>query len=210
MMKLILMRHGATEGNLQRRYVGCRTDEPLSAEGRMQCARAGVREQVERVYVSPMLRARQTAEICFPQAQVQVVPGLQEIDFGVFEGRNALEMEHDEAYRAWVDSGCEASCPGGESHAEYVARSNAALTCVLLEAAQRKEEQLVVVAHGGTIMAALSTFVQIPDRLDTDQADVNTYFSWHVGNCEGYVVDVCLDGANVTLLNPIHFTRIPL
>ena len=31
-------------------------------------------------------------------------------------------MEHDAAYRAWVDGGCAGRCPGGEDRAEYTAR----------------------------------------------------------------------------------------
>lgn len=209
-MRLLLMRHGATLGNEQRRYVGCRTDEPLSELGRAQCAQAGTFSQIEKVYVSPMLRAQQTARICFPQARLHVVPGLQEIDFGVFEGKSAQEMECDEAYRAWVDSGCEDTCPGGESHAAYVARSNAALLRVLYEAVRRSESQMLVVAHGGTIMAALSAYAWCGPQVDAESPDDNSYFRWHVGNCEGYEADVHLDGATMRLLNPMRFTRIPL
>ena len=59
-----------------------------------------------------MTRARQTAHILFPQAEQIVVPGLREMDFGTFEGRNYIEMENDPDYRAWVDSNCESSAAG--------------------------------------------------------------------------------------------------
>ena len=39
-----------------------------------------------------MTRARQTARILFPEAEQIVVPGLREMDFGTFEGRNYVEM----------------------------------------------------------------------------------------------------------------------
>ena len=48
--------------------------------------------------------------------------GLKEMDFGVFEGRNYREMEYDPQYRAWVETGCEGRCPGGESKAEFCQR----------------------------------------------------------------------------------------
>ena len=210
-MRLILMRHGATPGNEQRRYVGCRTDEPLSAAGRTQCAQAGTYDQVEKVYVSPMLRAQQTARTCFPQAQLQVVPGLQEIDFGSFEGKSAQDMKHDEAYRAWVDSGCQITCPGGESHDGYVARSNAALESLLRKAAQNGEQQVIVVAHGGTIMAALSVFTHVgADDEGELSSDTTNYFRWNVGNCEGYSANVRFDEAKLTLADSEYFSRIPL
>lgn len=203
-MRLSVMRHGATAGNERHRYVGRGTDEPLSESGRAQCARAGADAQVGLVLVSPMLRARQTAELCFPDALQIQVPGLEEFDFGDFEGRNAQEMEDCAAYRAWVDGGCEGRCPGGESRDEYVARSNAALVRALREAAARGDEQVVVVAHGGTIMAALFGLCpEVPEGGDR-------YFCWHVGCCEGYRVEARLDGASVSLEHPERFASLPL
>lgn len=202
-MRLVLMRHGATGGNAQRRYVGARTDEPLSEEGRAQCRRAGVFPQVKRVYVSPLLRARQSANICFPEAQVVVVPGLEEYDFGIFEGRTAQEMERDEAYRTWVEGGCVGRCPGGESRGEYVERSNAALAGLLCEAADRGETEVVVVAHGGTIMAGMSVFAR-------SQEGVDDYYRWHVGTCEGYVATAHLQGAGLVLADCRRFSEISI
>ena len=198
-MRLVLMRHGATVENAQRRYVGARTDEPLSEEGRAQCLQAGVFPQVKRVYASTLLRARQTAGICFPQAQVVATPGLEEFDFGVFEGRTAQEMECDEAYRTWVEGGCVGRCPGGESREEYVARSNAALVDLLHRASDREETDVVVVAHGGTIMAAMSSFAH-------GQGEADDYYHWHVGTCEGYVATVLLQGGELALADCRRFS----
>ena len=182
-MRLWLMRHGATEGNELHRYVGRRTDEPLSEQGRAQCASFGTFPQVEKVYVSPLLRARQTAELCYPHAEIVTVSGLEEFDFGAFEGLSARDMEHDEAYRAWVDGWCTGRCPGGEDRAEFVHRTAAALEALLRGAIERGEQRVVVVAHGGTIMAALHAFAD-GSSLEDD------YFGWSVGCCEGYECDV--------------------
>lgn len=202
-MRLVLMRHGATAGNAQRRYVGARTDEPLSEEGRAQCVQAGVFPQVNRVYVSPLLRARQSAGVCFPQARIVEVPGLEEFDFGIFEGRTAQEMERDVSYRAWVEGGCVGRCPGGESREEYAARSNAALASLLCEAADCGETEVVVVAHGGTIMAAMSAFAQ-------GQGGGDSYYRWHVGTCEGYAATVHLREGVPLLTDCLRFSRLPL
>lgn len=195
MMELWLLRHGATRGNELRNYVGRGTDEPLSPKGSEQCARLGVYPQIERVYVSPLIRARQTAERCFPHAEMLVVPGLEEFDFGVFEGRNADQMVSDVAYRAWVDGGCMGRCPEGESREEFVRRSNEALVSLLIGAERRGEQSVIVVAHGGTIMAALHGLAQIP-------APGDDYYGWHVDPCEGYRVTVRLAGESVQLEDP--------
>lgn len=174
-----MIRHGETPGNAARRYVGA-IDEPLSAHGREQARAAGVFPQVGLVYVSPMLRARQTAGIMFPNARQVEVPGVQEMDFGAFGGRTADEMAGDAAYRAWVAGGCAGRCPGGESRDEFVARVCAAMEAFCRGLRARGEGRAVLVAHGGTLMASLS-------RLADERRG---YYDWLVGNCAGYRMEV--------------------
>lgn len=112
-MKVLLLRHGETPGNRRRAYIGS-TDEPLSPQGREQAQAVAV-PPVERVYGSPMLLRRQTAEILFPGAEYHPVPDLRECDFGAFEGKSYEELKDDPAYRSWIDSGGEGEIPEGES-----------------------------------------------------------------------------------------------
>jgi len=147
-VKLYLIRHGLTRLGEERRYQGA-LDDGLSDRGRAALKRAGLAPAC--VYVSPMLRARETAAILFPDAEQCVIPDLREMDFGAFEGRGWWEMEKDPAYRAWVDGGCTGRCPGGEDRASYSARVCGAMDALL----QNGEDPLVIVAHGGTQMAAL-------------------------------------------------------
>ena len=182
-MKLVIMRHGQTEANERRVYAGV-SNVALSAEGVRQAHAAGVVQSVERVYVSALDRAKHTAAICFPHAKLIEVGGLGELDFGAFEGRSADEMKDDAAYRSWVDGRCIGTCPGGECRADLVRRVKAAIESIVGGARDRGDERVVIVGHGGTIMAAMSAFA------DSD-AD---YFSWQVGNCEGYLIDVAFEG----------------
>ena len=69
----------------------------------------------EVVLTSPMRRCVQTAEILFPDTPREIVYGLQECDFGDFEGKNYAELSGDPAYQAWIDSGGTLAFPGGES-----------------------------------------------------------------------------------------------
>lgn len=176
-VELVLIRHGQTPGNGRHEYVGV-LDQPLSEEGRAQALAAGVDERVERVYVSKLARTHETAAIMFPQAEQVVVEGIHEMDFGAFAGRSADDMVDDAAYRAWVDGGCEGQCPGGESRDVFTDRVCAALERLLREAAARGERRVVMVAHGGTMMAALSRFGD----------GSRSYYEWLVGNCEGYSI----------------------
>ena len=197
-MKLILIRHGATASNELHRYVGKHLDEPLSEAGRRQCEAAGVLAEVETVYVSPMRRARETAQICFPNAQLIPIEGLQEYDFGDFEGKSAADMAEDVAYRAWVESNCTTACPHGESRAEYMARSNTALACVLRDATQHDEDQVIVVAHGGTIMAAIHAWGVDEHNQPISKSDID-YFNWQVGPAQGYTMHARVQDPSITL-----------
>jgi len=174
-MELTLLRHGRTAANRDNRYNG-RTDEPLCEEGLREARAAKANTDVAFVYVSPLKRARQTAEICFPNAEQIVVNGLREMDFGDFEGKTAGEMENDPAYRAWVDGGCVEACPNGESIPSFAKRAMAAFDWTVRDAAARGQSRVGVTAHGGVIMAVMYGF---------SHSDVS-YFDWYVENCGGY------------------------
>ena len=182
-LEFVIIRHGMTPGNERKRYVGA-LDQPLSETGRAQAHAqaaciASVLPDVERVYVSVLQRTHETAAILFPGVKQVIVEGIQEMDFGVFAGRSADEMEDDAQYRAWVDSYCEDPCPGGEARSQFTERVCAGIERLLRDACERGERRVVLVAH----VAALSRFVVDDDR---------SYYEWNTSNCGGYrmVADV--------------------
>jgi alpha-ribazole phosphatase len=178
-MELLLLRHAKTAGNLVKRYIGSRTDEPLAPEG-IEQAGLIIDASIPRVYVSPMKRALETASIRFPNADRIIISDFREMDFGDFEGRSANEMTDDTAYRAWVDANCEPMPPGGsESWQEYSERVCAAFMKLLREASARNEEKVATVSHGGTIMAAMSLWAR-PEK---------PYYMWNPRHCSGYVIN---------------------
>ena len=156
-MLIYLLRHGLTAYNAEKRYQGQR-DIPLSPEGRAQLCRADI--QPKTVYITPLCRTRQTAEVLFPEADLVEVRDLQEMCFGSFEGRNFIEMEHDPDYLAWVDANCESPCPDGETKALFSARVCRAFSALVDKALADGEETLVILAHGGTQMAAMERYAR--------------------------------------------------
>ena len=175
-MSIWLLRHGRTEYNDLHRYQG-KLDIPLSDAGAAELHAADFSPEL--VYVSHLLRARQTARILFPNASQKIVPDLAEMDFGDFDGRTADEMADDAAYRAWVDGGCTGRCPNGEDREEFCARICDAFVPIVSAAAERGEERLVIVAHGGTQRAVMSC-LSLPE---------SDYFSILPPNGGGYVLD---------------------
>ena len=132
MREIILIRHGKTFGNTLGRYIGT-TDEELCPEGREELA--ALREsgqyrsiRPDLVYVSPLRRCRQTAELLFPGVPQEICRDFRECDFGEFENRNYKELTGNPAYQAWVDSGGTLPFPGGESREAFQERCRAEFT----------------------------------------------------------------------------------
>lgn len=177
-MKLYFFRHAMTAGNASHRYIGS-TDDALSEAGIAEAKRSGGSERVKTVYVTPLKRTRETAKILFPKAEQIIVDGLREMDFGAFENRSAAEMASDDAYRAWVDGGCEGTCPGGESREKFCKRVQTSFAA-LLPRLKESGGDAVFVVHGGTIMALISRFA----RPEVD------YYDCAVKNCRGYSLEL--------------------
>ena len=175
-MQIELIRHGKTSYNEPKRYQGI-LDIPLSESGKSALGQSG--RELSRVYVSPLTRSRQTAAILFPGAEQIPVPGLEEMNFGDFEGRLVTELEKDPPYRAWVESGCLAPRPGGESKEIFANRVCAAFENLLDQALSRGETEVVIVAHGGTLMSVMDRYA-LPRK---------SYFAWHRPCGGGYLLD---------------------
>ena len=188
-MQIILIRHGSTEGNALKQYIGT-TDEPLSALGIEQVRAAGRDTTVSRVWVSSRRRTHQTAKMLFPNAVQTEERAFDEMDFGEFEGKNYAQLENNTQYRQWVENGCRDACPGGESRDEFAQRVCDAFEAIVNE--QQGDSKLVFVLHGGTVMALLERFA-VPKK---------DYFTYQLKNCNGYICDVQTDeNGQITLTN---------
>ena len=170
MAELILIRHGKTAGNLLGRYIGSRTDESLCDEGREGLAGKQLPE-VERLYVSPMKRCVETAEILWPgfdRKKMQKVTDLRECDFGDFENKNYKELSGNGDYQAWIDSNGTLPFPNGESMDAFKSRCLEAFARIVEEVSGAEQEWIAsgktgifragIVVHGGTIMAILEQY----------------------------------------------------
>ena len=87
-----------------------------------ECSRAGRYRRSTRqnalpdvVFQSPLRRCQESADILFPGIPQLIIPEFRETDFGDFEYHTYEELKDDTAYRAWIASGGQTGCPGGES-----------------------------------------------------------------------------------------------
>lgn len=85
-MKLFLIRHGESTGNAEKRH-GLFTDE-LTDRGKQQ-AELVIPPECDAVYASDMVRAKQTAEIIFPDREIIIDKRLRERDNGELGGKRS-------------------------------------------------------------------------------------------------------------------------
>lgn len=184
MLKVIFIRHGATAGNVQKRYIGS-TDEALCKEGveKLQKLKdSSVYPVANLVFMSPMKRCRQTAEILYPSHTYHSVEDLSECDFGEFENKSYIDLQGNNEYEKWVKSGGTLPFPCGENMQEFKHRCVRAFLQVMKETEakyENKDASIAFVVHGGTIMAIMEC-LGIPQK---------GYFEWQIGNAEGIVCE---------------------
>jgi probable phosphoglycerate mutase len=149
--ELILIRHGETAWNRERRMQG-QTNTPLSDMGRAQAAAVGQRlasYAFAALYSSDLQRAWDTAAAIAQASGREIVsePRLRERTFGVFEGLTYAEMaqRHPAEHARFELRDPDYAVPGGESPRQFFERS---LACLEDIAAAHAGESVVVVTHG--------------------------------------------------------------
>lgn len=182
--KVILIRHGKTKGNLEKRYVGT-TEESILAVEKQRIYRLASREQIKGVpisnlFVSPMDRCIETAMYLYPHMEQRLVPDFRECDFGDFEYGNYEELSHNPQYQKWIDSNGTMAFPNGEEIADFKRRCQKAFQHTVNRSMEEGNIHMAYVVHGGTIMAILDAFA-LPHK---------SYFHWQVENLEGYLGDI--------------------
>lgn len=190
-MKVVLIRHGQTQGNLEHRYVGS-TDESLLLQETEHLKKVcGLYPQPDTLFVSPKKRCIETAALLYPDKKPECVADLRECEFGAFEYKNYKELQGNVQYQAWIDSGGMLAFPEGESRQSFEGRCAAAFEQCCRLALKKGSDTVAFVVHGGTIMAIL-------DRFSEPHKD---YFDWQVKNTEGFTCELQLDGKELRLSN---------
>ena len=156
-MRLILVRHGATDWNQQRRVQGL-SNLGLNEVGRRQAealALALKNERVDAIYTSPLRRAQETAYAIsrFHQVEVVTLDGLKELDVGEVDGMTYEEMRvnHSEFFAKWMADFTAVRLPGGGTVPELREQCCAAIKDIVKEqqtvaGGKSKNEDRVVVA----------------------------------------------------------------
>jgi probable phosphoglycerate mutase len=153
--RIFLLRHGATEWSVSGRHTG-RTDIALTEEGRRQAERLRARLARERfglVLVSPLKRARETAELAGFGDAAEVDPDLVEWDYGDYDGRTAAEIRQERpGWTPWHDG-----FPGGETLKQMAARAARVVARV-----RDAEGDVALFAHGHILRVVAACWLEQP------------------------------------------------
>ncbi|MCK4241229.1 MAG: histidine phosphatase family protein [Candidatus Atribacteria bacterium] len=164
-IKLILIRHGESDGNLKREFSGFK-DVELAKKGIWQAERLAYRLKrvpVDAVYCSDLKRARRTAEIIFQGKGIDIItnPNFREINFGEWEGYTFEEVKsrhgYGDEFGLWLENtDVKIAIPQGESLADLNNRVMNELSKILKKHQKEdKDKTIAIVCHGGTIRVIL-------------------------------------------------------
>jgi 2,3-bisphosphoglycerate-dependent phosphoglycerate mutase len=162
-MKLILIRHGESEGDLLNVHEG-RADFQLTGNGRDQARRLAAHlkdtYKIDKIYSSPLLRARETAEIIASEANqdIDFLDGLMEWNNGVLAGMDREEArdKYPEPLGGWMPH---QSVENGESMIQFRSRLESVFSYII---SQEEFQTIAIVSHGGVLNKMLQAFLQLP------------------------------------------------
>jgi broad specificity phosphatase PhoE len=189
--RLILVRHGETEGESSIRYHG-RTDVPLSELGRAQMRLAGraleTRHRAKhfaRVFSSPLVRASEGAQIVAgDSAPLITIDEFAEVHFGLFEGLTADEIRerHPDEFARWNADRLAPSYtyPEGESRADFTSRVERGMER-MLDIWTPRDNDALLVAHRGVIRAIVRKLTHCEPIVDLGSIHILRFDGdWHV------------------------------
>lgn len=191
--RFYLIRHGETQWNREGRYQGA-TDIALSPEGRAQAKLVAKRFRylpLDAIYVSPLQRARQTADAIAEETGLTPIVDehFKEINFGEWEGHSIPQLteKYGQAYLDFYENPFEHPFPGEGSFAKVTERSVAGFEELLR---RHPGERIAIVSHGGLLRVLLVAVMGM---------DLNFYRKTWMTNTSITTVDVMEDGRRILM-----------
>lgn len=168
-MKILLVRHGETDWNVQKKIQG-KTDIPLNEAGIKQAEELAEKlvkweRPIVGIYTSRLKRASKTAEIIAKRLEKEYLEtdGLEEIDLGLWEGLSwdQAAANFPEEYKIWHDNRRYTRSPKGESYQDLLERFLPALQKIVKDK-QSETGDIVIVTHSADIMTIMSYINDTP------------------------------------------------
>lgn len=193
-MRVLLLRHGQTDLNVQKRLQGS-SDIPLNERGRTQARETkklleelGI--HVTKILSSPLERAIETGSLAtgIPMEAIETEQNLIEMSFGIYEQKNMNEenpqflvdcFDHPETYQPPV---------GGESYDEVLARAKSIIEkgrSMIANGTLEEDSTLLLVSHGA-LSHAIFEYIKNTPR--------SAYWNVDFNNCAIAELFITTDG----------------
>ncbi|MGZ4516218.1 MAG: histidine phosphatase family protein [Mycobacterium sp.] len=190
--RLVLLRHGQSYGNVERRLDTRPPGAELTPLGRDQ-ARAFAREarRPSLLAHSVAIRASQTAGVIGGELELGAVevPGIHEVQVGGLESRNDDDAvaEFNAIYERWHHGDLDVQLPGGETGNDVLDRYVPVLTDLRLRYLDDHDwtGDIVVVSHGAAIRLAAAVLAGVDATFALDN---------HLDNAASVVLAPITDG----------------
>ncbi|MCL7746577.1 histidine phosphatase family protein [Halalkalibacter alkaliphilus] len=163
-MDLYFVRHGITDWNKEKRYLG-HTDRGILINELDQLTKLKDELQkisFDQIFTSDLCRCQETLTYLNLSLPAYVDTRLREMNFGDWEGKTYEELKHIASYQNWLDNWEHYSTPNGESGESFKARINSffdELFQQLLENTANYNKQILIMTHGGVIRYFVSKMV---------------------------------------------------
>jgi len=151
---IYIIRHGLSRHNQQDVLSGT-TNVAISTKGLKQAGQLSgffKRKKIETVFSSPLIRARQTASVIFPEFSSNMVisEGLAEMDYGKYEGFQRLNYlsTDDPIIKLWLTQPSKVVFPGGSSVSTHSDKAYATF-CEIAE--NHRNGNIAMISHRTTI-----------------------------------------------------------
>ena len=187
MSKILMIRHGITEGNKKKWFYG-ETDLPLIPEGIGELERKkeeGVYPELPEdalCFTTGKGRTAETFRVLFGDKAFEPIKELREINFGEFECKSFDELKDDIRFTSWThDESGDYMLPGGDSANTFRARVKKGFEHLMERHVSEGSEMTVIVSHGGVI-------AEILHKLFPEEKE--SLWDWMPEPGSGYLLDV--------------------
>ncbi|QVK19336.1 histidine phosphatase family protein [Mycoplasmatota bacterium] len=178
-MKIYLLRHAKTKANEEKRYTG-KNEIDISEKGISEILEVkkytNYPENID-LYASSLNRTKQTLEVIYGKNVniKELLPFLDEINFGDFEGLTYQDLKHNKNYLSWINDHFNITPINGENYQDFKKR----VITNFLDYVKTLKSDSLFMTHGGVIRVIMSTLID----------ESRNFFEWEIPNGLGYVLE---------------------
>ncbi|WP_261128903.1 histidine phosphatase family protein [Bacillus sp. Marseille-Q3570] len=155
---IALFRHGITEENKRKAYLGW-SDSPLSKEE--SASIRPIKQFYDLHFSSDLARCIHTSRLLFPNKNAICLSEIREMNFGKWEKKTYGQLENRRDYRRWLMDPFSNSPPDGELFSTFQCRVQSGWNKIVNRMFDAGCSRSAVVTHGGVIRLLLSEFAPV-------------------------------------------------